>query len=103
MKALVEGGAFTASLTQVCQNVERKLVVEDVQNFGPDYDATLLCWKDAYEKAVIDGRVVRPKVFDRMWTFYLAYCAAGFRARTVQLYQVVLSKRRAARYDAPRV
>ena len=35
---------FLPSLAQVCQNAERKMVVEDVQNFGPDYDATLLCW-----------------------------------------------------------
>ena len=93
---------FLPSLAQVCQNAERKMVVEDVQNFGPDYDATLLCWKSAFEKAWQEGRIDRPGVFYRMWSFYLAYCAAGFRARTVQLYQVVLSKGRAARYDAPR-
>ena len=30
--------------------------------------------------------------FHRMWKYYLLLCAAGFRARYNQLWQVVLSK-----------
>jgi cyclopropane-fatty-acyl-phospholipid synthase len=29
--------------------------------------------------------------FRRLWEFYLAYCEGGFRARTINLYQVALA------------
>lgn len=31
--------------------------------------------------------------FFRMWSYYLLSCAGGFRAREIQLWQWVLSKR----------
>jgi cyclopropane-fatty-acyl-phospholipid synthase len=93
---------FLPSLKQICQFAEKKFVVEDVHNLGPDYDKTLMCWHDGFQAKIASGDIKRPEVFKRMWEFYLVYCAAGFRARTIQLYQVALSKHRAERYDAPR-
>ncbi|TMW56091.1 hypothetical protein Poli38472_008739 [Pythium oligandrum] len=91
---------FLPSITQMLQFSESKLVIEDVQNLGPDYDKTLMCWYDRFQKHVESGEIDRPETFKRMWDFYLLYCAAGFRARTVQLGQVVYSKKRPERYDA---
>lgn len=40
--------------------------------------------------------------FRRMWRYYLLSCAGAFRAREVQLYQLVLGAReRSGRYDRP--
>ncbi|KAH9103852.1 hypothetical protein LEN26_002285 [Aphanomyces euteiches] len=93
---------FIPSVTQMCQFAERKFAVEDVHNIGPDYDKTLMQWNARFQKHVKSGAIDKDPVFIRMWDFYLQYCAAGFRARTIQLHQVVYSKHRAGRYDAVR-
>lgn len=67
-------------------------VVEDWHNFGPDYDKTLLAWWDNFERA---RPGLRPKYGDRfyrMWKFYIMCSAGAFRARNLQLWQLVLSK-----------
>ncbi|KAI9911063.1 hypothetical protein PsorP6_008833 [Peronosclerospora sorghi] len=93
---------FLPSVAQMVQFSERKLIVEDVHNFGPDYDKTLMCWYERFQDHLTKGNVHHPEVFCRMWKFYLLYCAAGFRARTIQLVQIVFSKKRLDRYDAVR-
>lgn len=93
---------FLPSLAQMCVFAEKKMVVEDVQNLGPDYDKTLMCWQKRFQEHVKNGNIKKDDVFLRMWEYYLQYCAAGFRARTIQLRQVVYSKKRYERYDAPR-
>jgi cyclopropane-fatty-acyl-phospholipid synthase len=93
---------FLPSLKQCAEFAERKFAVEDVHNLGPDYDKTLMCWHEQFQSHYAAGTIERPVLFKRMWEFYLVYCAAGFRARTIQLYQFVLTKHRAERYDAPR-
>ena len=81
----------------------QKLIVEDSHNFGPDYDLTLMQWNARFQKHLKSGKINdRDDVFVRMWEYYLMYCAAGFRARTIQLNQVVYSKHRLGRYDAVR-
>lgn len=90
---------FLPSISQMLLFTERKLITEDVHNLGPDYDKTLMCWNERFQKYRADGTIKRPDVFNRMWEFYLLYCAAGFRARTIQLTQIVYSKKRAERYD----
>ncbi|KAH7488218.1 hypothetical protein KRP22_009142 [Phytophthora ramorum] len=93
---------FLPSVAQMVIPSERKLIVEDVHNLGPDYDKTLMCWYERFQDHLKNGNIDRPEVFCRMWDFYLQYCAAGFRARTIQLVQIVFSKKRPDRYDAVR-
>ncbi|KAJ0398585.1 hypothetical protein P43SY_003191 [Pythium insidiosum] len=90
---------FLPSIAQMLQFTERKLIPEDVHNLGPDYDKTLMCWNQRFQEHVKNGTIQRTEVFKRMWEYYLLYCAAGFRARTIQLTQIVYSKKRAERYD----
>lgn len=93
---------FLPSVAQLVQFAERKMVIEDVHNLGPDYDKTCMCWYNRFQKHVQAGNIDRSEVFIRMWDFYLQYCAAGFRARTIQLVQLVFTKKVPGRYDAPR-
>ena len=81
-------GGVLPSLAQISKAVEKKAIIEDVHNFGPDYDKTLLAWhaninKKWKEIPKYDER------FRRMWNYYLLSSAAGFRARHIQLIQVV--------------
>ena len=61
--------------------------------FGLDYARTLSLW----DKAFCDNLpAVKEQGFDerfiRTWKFYLAYCEAGFRAGSIDLFQFTLQK-----------
>jgi len=80
------------SARQIMTAAEGRLVMEDWHNFGADYDRTLLAWHARIEGAW--DRLVAEKYserFRRMWRYYLLGCAGGFRAREMQLWQIVFS------------
>ena len=91
------------SIQQIGEAIQGRLIMEDWQNFGPDYERTLLAWYDNFERAWPDLAPRYGERFYRMWRFYLLSFAGAFRARHLQLWQIVLSPRgRPRRYDAPR-
>ncbi len=81
------------SLGQVADAAEDLAIVEDMHNFGADYDHTLMAWHRNFEAAWPLFRDRYGDRFYRMWRYYLLSCAALFRAREVQLWQFVLSPR----------
>ena len=92
------------SLQQITAAAEGRFVIEDVHNFGPDYAKTLRAW-DANFCRHWDQLASRyDQRFYRMWRYYLNVCAAAFRVRAIQLWQVVLTKPgfREQTYQAPR-
>jgi cyclopropane-fatty-acyl-phospholipid synthase len=80
------------SVQQIGAAIDGILVMEDWENLSVDYEKTLLAWRDNFvrEYPRIADRY-NPR-FYRMWTYYLEICAGWYRARTLQLWQVVLSK-----------
>lgn len=92
------------SLAQITAAAERLFVIEDVQNFGPDYDKTLKAWDENFCRVWPQLEHRYDQRFYRMWRYYLNVCAAAFRVRSLQLWQLVLSKpgRRLQTYCAPR-
>lgn len=96
-------GGVIPSLSQIAKLVERDLVIEDVQNIGPDYDRTLMAWYGNFTARYWEISDRYDKTFYRMWTYYLLACAGAFRARRLQLFQIVMRKARpAAVYIAAR-
>lgn len=90
------------SIAQLIKPTEPLFVMEDWQNFGPDYDKTLMAWHERFEA---EWPVLKEKYNERtyrMFRYYLLICAATFRARTTQLWQIVFSHQCDERYDAPR-
>ncbi|MYB33845.1 MAG: cyclopropane fatty acyl phospholipid synthase [Gammaproteobacteria bacterium] len=81
------------SLKLIAKAAESCFLIEDVHNFGPDYDRTLMSWHDNFKRYFLP-RITGPaeQRFYRMWSYYLQVCAGAFRARDLQLWQVVLSK-----------
>jgi cyclopropane-fatty-acyl-phospholipid synthase len=67
-------------------------VIEDIQNLRPHYERTLLAWNDRFQKAWVGLAVRYDPIFKRMWEYYLLSYAGAFRARHVQLWQIVFSK-----------
>lgn len=91
------------SIAQIGKAVEGLFVMEDWQNFGADYDKTLMAWFANFDKGWGKLKDKYGERFYRMWKFYLLSCAGSFRARKNQLWQMVLSKKGVeGRYDAPR-
>ncbi len=80
------------SMAQIGKAIEKRFVMEDWHNFGPDYDKTLMAWNARFQKAwptlekKYDNRV------KRMWEYYLLSCAGVFRSRQNQLWQIILTK-----------
>ena len=81
-------GGVLPSLAQISKAVEKKVIIEDVHNFGPDYEKTLLAWHANINKRWREIPNYDER-FRRMWNYYLLSSAAGFRARHIQLIQVV--------------
>jgi cyclopropane-fatty-acyl-phospholipid synthase len=79
------------SAAQITRAAEGVLLLEDWHNFGPDYDTTLLHWAQNFEAAWPRLTPRYDERFHRMWRYYLLSCAATFRARRNQLWQVVFS------------
>lgn len=95
-------GGMLPSVAQLSRAAEPEWVVEDVHNFGLDYERTLLAWHTNIEAAWGDLPGYDQR-FQRMWRYYLLASAAGFRARENHLWQVVFRRKgRAHRYHAPR-
>ncbi|MFG0285823.1 MAG: cyclopropane fatty acyl phospholipid synthase [Phycisphaerales bacterium JB039] len=86
-------GMAVPSLAQVGRAVEGRFVVEDLHNFGVDYDPTLMAWHARFQLAWPRLRETYGERFGRMWTIYLLICAGAFRSRRYQLWQLILSAR----------
>ena len=80
------------SAQQITAAYEGCFVLEDWHNFGPHYDKTLMAWQENFTKAWPELKESYDERFQRMWNYYLTSCAASFRARDNQLWQIVLSK-----------
>jgi cyclopropane-fatty-acyl-phospholipid synthase len=91
------------SVRQIGDATEDLFVMEDWHNFGPHYDTTLMHWFQNFDAAWPELAERYGERFYRMWKYYLLSCAASFRVRKNQLWQVVLSVNGApAGYEAAR-
>ncbi|WP_213880152.1 cyclopropane fatty acyl phospholipid synthase [Pseudomonas sp. dw_358] len=81
------------SIGQIGDAIDGLFVAEDMHNFGADYDKTLMAWFDNFEAAWPRYAQQMGERFYRMWRYYLLSCAGAFRARDIQLWQWVLSRK----------
>jgi cyclopropane-fatty-acyl-phospholipid synthase len=80
------------SATEITRAIEGNWVLEDWQNFGQDYDKTLMAWHRNIANALPELSQRYEQRFLRMWSYYLLSCAGYFRSRKGQLWQLVLTK-----------
>ncbi|WP_338805207.1 cyclopropane fatty acyl phospholipid synthase [Xenorhabdus griffiniae] len=81
------------SIAKIAKTTTGKFVMEDWHNFGADYDRTLMAW---YEQFIASWHEIEHNYsprFKRMFSYYLNACAGAFRARDIQLWQIVFSPR----------
>ena len=79
------------SLSQISLNVKKLFTIEDIHNFGADYDKTLMAWHKKFLNVWPKFKDNYDNKFFRMWNYYLLSCAGVFRSRNGQLWQIVLS------------
>jgi cyclopropane-fatty-acyl-phospholipid synthase len=80
------------SIAQISRSVEGLFAVEDWHNLGPHYDRTLMAWHRNFQAAWPRLQSKYDARFKRMWDYYLLSCAGAFRARSNQVWQIVLTK-----------
>ncbi|MDD5152846.1 MAG: cyclopropane fatty acyl phospholipid synthase [Candidatus Pacebacteria bacterium] len=79
-------------IKQLGQSIEGLFVMEDWHNFGAYYDKTLLAWQKNFEQNWKKLKHTYDERFHLMWNYYFLSCAGAFRARYIQLWQIVLTK-----------
>ena len=80
------------SIRQIGAAIEKVFVMEDWHNFSADYDRTLMAWWRNVSTHWNELESHYDERFHRMWRYFLLSCAGAFRARSIQLWQIVLSK-----------
>ncbi|KGQ13790.1 Cyclopropane-fatty-acyl-phospholipid synthase [Beauveria bassiana D1-5] len=79
------------SVRHIASASEKHFIMEDWHNIGADYDRTLMAWYDNFLRCWPNISRNYDERFKRMFTYYLNACAGAFRARNIQLWQVLLS------------
>ena len=80
------------SILQISNASESKFVLEDLHNFGTDYDKTLIAWHQRFELFWPEIEEKYSERFYRMFSYYLKSCAGAFRSRNIQLWQFVFTR-----------
>jgi cyclopropane-fatty-acyl-phospholipid synthase len=92
------------SCAQIGRAIEPYFILEDWHSFGPYYDLTLMAWHRRINSAWSRLGKRYDERFQRMWNYYLMSCAGAFRARYIQLWQVILSTGgRSGTYQRPTI
>ncbi len=81
------------SVKQLSEAVEGLFIIEDLHNFGADYDKTLMAWYDNFIASWDKIKSNYDERFFKMWKYFLLSSAGAFRARRNQIWQIVLSKK----------
>lgn len=91
-------GGMLPSLSALRDQTERAgLTFVDGLHFGSGYSKTLRLWRERFEATWdkiqrVEGARAFDERFRRIWNFYLASCAACFRAGTTDVVQVALRR-----------
>jgi cyclopropane-fatty-acyl-phospholipid synthase len=93
-KYIFPGGLLLSEeiIDEVCAT-HTSLQVVDRLHMGDSYAETLKGWRERFNA---DPKAIDALGFDatfrRMWTFYLAYCEAGFRSGYLNVVQLTLAR-----------
>jgi cyclopropane-fatty-acyl-phospholipid synthase len=84
--------AVLPTLASLVTAMEGLFVPEDIHNIGEDYDRTLMAWFENFDQAWPRLRSRYGDRFYRRWKYYLLSSAGAFRARSQQLFQIVMTR-----------
>ena len=86
-------GGICPSLSQIVKPIEKTgLIVADTETLIRHYDKTLLSWLNRFMAKKHLVKDMFDEKFVKMWSFYLASCAAAFRYRDLVVFQLQIVK-----------
>ncbi|GKW22495.1 cyclopropane-fatty-acyl-phospholipid synthase [Pectobacterium carotovorum subsp. carotovorum] len=88
-------GGFLPSVTAMTATMTRHtdFITRDLFDIGQDYARTLSEWRQRfYQQWHMLNTQGFDESFQRLWVFYLCYCEAGFRARTISTVQLTAER-----------
>ena len=86
-------GGICPSLSQIVKSIEKTgLIVADTETLIRHYDKTLLSWLSRFMAKKDLVKDMFDEKFVKMWSFYLASCAAAFRYRDLAVFQLQIVK-----------
>lgn len=88
-------GGHVPSVGAICAAIAAStdLRLLELADFAGDYARTLLAWRQAcFANATQIAALGFDERFQRMWDYYLSYCAAGFSERQIGLAHMLLAK-----------
>lgn len=88
-------GGFLPSISAIQSAVGRttQFRLESIEDMSPHYAKTLEHWRQRFLDRVGEVRALGfDDRFIRMWEYYLCYCEAAFRERSVRVVQLVWDK-----------
>ena len=86
-------GGICPSLSQITKSIEKTgLIVSDTETLIRHYDKTLLSWLERFTAKKDLVKDMFDEKFVKMWSFYLASCAAAFRYRDLVVFQLQIVK-----------
>ncbi|MGH9486787.1 MAG: cyclopropane fatty acyl phospholipid synthase [Terriglobales bacterium] len=78
------------SIQQIGAAIADRFALIEWHNWASDYDRTLMAWHENFAAQWPRWAACYGERFCRMWRFYLLSSAAAFRAKHLQVWQVVL-------------
>ena len=88
-------GSFIPSVSAILAAKTRvsDLGLVSLEDFGDSYARTLAAWRERFMARLTQARAQGfDERFIRLWEFYLAYCEAGFRERSIGVAHLLLAK-----------
>jgi cyclopropane-fatty-acyl-phospholipid synthase len=87
------GGMLTSARAMRRLGAEVGLSLRDEFAFGMDYARTLAAWRERFGVSWVDlASSGFDERFRRLWTYYLAYCEAGFRTGIIDVRQMTFDR-----------
>jgi cyclopropane-fatty-acyl-phospholipid synthase len=88
-------GGFLPSVSAIAASLARTtdLQLFDFEDLSAHYATTLSCWRENFWRNIASVRQLGfDERFVRLWHYYLCFCEAGFRERSTNVGQWVLTK-----------
>ena len=93
-KYIFPGGFLPCKKNILQLSKDTGLKFNECNSYGPHYSDTLMVWKNEFlKKWDLISKQGFDLTFKRMWSFYLSYCAAGFKSKNIDLIQFSLQNK----------
>jgi cyclopropane-fatty-acyl-phospholipid synthase len=96
-------GGYIPTLSEIIAHLsDRDFRIWDVENLGQHYSLTLDHWSERFERVVTTVRDKFGERFVRMWRLYLRASSAAFRAGSIEVHQILVSRGQPAGFPMTR-